>query len=600
MSLKRCIAIITILFILLAPFTVYAADNQTGEKYAESKLLYGQFVKPVRLALGENGDIYVLDGLTLKKYSNGRVEVVANMLADRERFAKYGLSEPEDIMTFRPGNMVYLNGAVYIAGYMMDRYLPPKEYRRTNASAIDSTDNFDVELGKVKLLLVRVTDHFEPIMVDKQFEFVATLIKTEYLRLLQNDRQYTSNPFYSDYLARFTAYLPLPNLVPSPDGTLYAIIRTACADERDWITYTYTDPDVGKLLDKVLKKYKDYRYYTFSKYNIYGLYKIYPDGRKEMLDEGELPSNIAGSYRQANQKHLSEFITITNQYMRTENNPLPYNPLIYAVPSSTDPENSVIVTNGHFIWKYNFKQLTCEEVKFTPGSPLYTADKDALISTYSYTPTMPRATKTLGIFFLGKHGVWRLYDDKYWQDLNFKIPWIDKTADWQIDENNRLIYYITRDGKLYSASFKHIMPIVNNNTAQSGATLKVIFDRNKEVIYGVNGSRGVYYEGDKLYAPIDPILAFLNINLYEDKITWVNDSTAKVPIEYKPLALSTTLTVRASKQGNVIQKHMPIDELMSKIYEITGKHYGWRYDPPTNTLYIEGQASDLPLFNGWW
>lgn len=586
MVLRRTIAALITILLLLMPAFVYAEEAKEDKKAAPPQLLYDKFTKPVKMAIGENGEIYVLDGLTLKRFNNGRVEKVASLLADRERFAKYGLGEPEDIMTFRPGNMVYLNGAIYVAGVMMDRNL-------SQAGQVPSDGR--VKLGTVRIVIMKVTDHFEPLLVDERYKFNADIPAIAYQRLLEGDRDYINDVRYKDYTYTFSHRIWIPNLVPTHDGAMYVILQAAFKDSSSLTQHIYTDSLVGKLLDKCKDNPKNYAYTSTP-----ALYKVYPDGRHEMLDEGILPSNIAGSYRQPNQKHLSEFVNIFNTYMETTNDAYPDKDLIYAVPSTTDRDSSVIVTNGHYIWKYNFKKLECEDVNFVPGSSLPTADQEALIPTYSYTPTMPRVTKNLGIFFLGKHGIWRLYQDKYWQDLNYKIPWIDVTSDWQIDEDRMKIYYTTRDGKLYSVDLAEIFGMHGGGPAASGNTLKVIYDRNREVIYGVKGSKGVYHENGKLYVPIDPILAFLNISLYEDGMEWIDDKYARVPVEYKPLALAITLRVRAEKQGDIVQKHMPIDELFDRIHAITGKWYSYRYDEATNTLYIDSTPNDLPLFDGYW
>ncbi len=89
-----------------------------------------------------------------------------------------------------------------------------------------------------------------------------------------------------------------------------------------------------------------------------------------------------------------------------------------------------------------------------PGNDMPSSNRRAIIPGALYSPTMPRTTNTLGTFFLGRGSedgltgkprgvVWRLYADRYYQDLGgpngISMPWIDVTADWQVDEESRTI-----------------------------------------------------------------------------------------------------------------------------------------------------------------
>ncbi|HHW44011.1 MAG TPA: hypothetical protein GXX25_09440 [Desulfotomaculum sp.] len=85
-----------ILLVLLVVPTIAAAEDAAAE---EPKTVYEGFVKPLRMAMGDDGAIFVLDGMSLKKCKDGQIAEVANLLASRKYFTKYGLGEIEDIYT---------------------------------------------------------------------------------------------------------------------------------------------------------------------------------------------------------------------------------------------------------------------------------------------------------------------------------------------------------------------------------------------------------------------------------------------------------------------------------------------------------------------
>lgn len=603
--MRRIIAIFLVLsvFITSGAGLATAGTFDHGLAYSDTtRTLCSGLVSPRKLTLGDNGELYILDGLVLKRYKDGQVTTVASMLDSRQYFEPYSLGEVEDIQSFRPGSMVYLNGAIYIAGLIVDRCIPPKHTGEWSYALNDYTS---IRLGTVMPIIVKATDHFEPLIVDKKARTYLELSPMEYRGLMLNDPAYTKNWMYWDYTTRFRN-LMIPNLTKSPDGAMYVIKDTAIHVPSYKLDYPlnvksdgiYTDSEVGRLKEKCEEEAKSLIG------QLAGLYKIYPDGRQEMLDEYIMPR----SDKLPHQEHLCRFINTFNKHLTDINDPYPDVDLTYAVPSETDPENSVIVTNGCYVWKYNFKNLTYEQLVLMPGNEMPTGNRTALMPDAHYSPTMPRTTKTLGTFFLGKNTVWRLYADRYYQDLGgpkgISVPWIDTTADWQVDEDNRMIYYLTRDGALKAVDFSHLIPKTQaqSNYQAPGNTFKVILDKNRDSIYGVNGPLGPYYEGNRLYVPIDPIVYMLDVSLLENQMTWTDSKTALVPLRYDRTNFKIYIKVRASKTGSIVQKHADIDELLQVVYELTGHRYSWRYDRPTNTLYLESGAGSIKLFDGntWW
>lgn len=604
--MKRIVAVFLAL-IMLTSLNIPSATAETLSyslnSYNTTKTLYTGLVNPRALAIGNNGELYILDGLVLKKYHNGQMITLASMLNSREYFKPYNLGEVEDIQSFRPGSMVYLDGALYVAGLIVDRCTPPKYRGEWNNAWRNYTS---VYLGDAMPIVIKITDHFEPLIVDYESRRDLNLSPQEYQALMLNDPAYTKSWIYWDYTTRFRN-LMIPNLAPSPDGALYVIKQTALKasgnwyyqDERRWrIITVYTDNRIGRLAEK----YKDLTESKIGRDE--ALYKIWPDGKQEILDEGV----IVWGEELPNQGTLASFIGVFNKQLQDVNDPYPDVNLRYAVPSETDPANSVIVTNGCYVWKYNFKNLTYEQLVLMPGNEMPTGNRTALMPDAHYSPTMPRTTKTLGTFFLGRGAVWRLYADRYYQDLGgpkgISVPWIDTTADWQVDEDNRMIYYLTRDGALKAVDFSHLIPKTQaqSNYQAPGNTFKVILDKNRDSIYGVNGPLGPYYEGNRLYVPIDPIVYMLDVSLLENQMTWTDSKTALVPLRYDRTNFKIYIKVRASKTGSIVQKHADIDELLQVVYELTGHRYSWRYDRPTNTLYLESGAGSIKLFDGntWW
>jgi len=346
----------------------------------------------------------------------------------------------------------------------------------------------------------------------------------------------------------------------------------------------FLDTEVGKLKDK----YKDYLNRAYGWY--IGIYKIYPDGRQEPIDEGELNSKD-GIPEQA---HLSKFISY-NKYKQEYFVNYPNIPRIWVLPSQTDPENSFIISNGEFLWKYNYKKFTNEWLPFVPGNQMETADPMGTYVGGLYLPAYPRVTNNLGVFYLGTETVWRHYRDKYYQDLGIQLPWLDKLNDWQVDEYNRKIYYLTTDGYLKVVDFSHKIPKVQSQTISSpsggtaftGSTFKVVSDRDVTTIWGIKGSVGPYYKGSKLYVPIDPVAKVLKVQVLESGLNWLGSNKASLPLRGSYTGIEEYVTVDARQEGSVIQKHMAIDELLDVIFRITGQRYNWRFDEPTNTLYLE-------------
>ncbi|MGB9804110.1 hypothetical protein [Desulfofundulus sp.] len=581
----RKILSLVLALLLLLPALPARADSAGSQ---EPRTVYKGFVKPLRVALGDDGAIYVLDGMVLKKCKAGQVTVVADMLASREYFAKYGLGEIEDLYTFRPGTMVYAGGALFITGLMVDRYLPPRPYFQSQ-----------YELGEPYTVTVKITDHFEPVLVEKSY--VTLNIDSDELRgLMLNDPSYTDHWMYQDYTARFRN-LYIPNLVPAPDGNMYVLKPTA----RESVpTISLVPGDDGNL-------HTGFRVRMTHGGGCWGLYKLYPDGHQEFLEEAEYSYPVDTRP----EKHfINDFIDTSNKYLREMNDPDPDNDTIYALPSHEDPETSVIACNESYLWKYNFKEHTYQQVEFIPGNEMPSGNGMSLMPDHVYSPTMPRATKTLGVFFLsgGEYGnAWRLYADRYYQDLgNLTLFGPAKVTDWTINEDTRTIYQLLDDGRLVAADFsKYVQYAPGQKPGQQGSgvefempgdTFKVMSDQNRQTIYGVKGPRGPYKKDGVLYVPIDPVAYILNISVHEDSMVQAAGNIYAIRLSNPRFGSSRYIKVYVDKKGDVIQKHASLDELMNAIYELTGMRYKVRYDVTTNTLYIQPEVGSMQLFEGWW
>jgi hypothetical protein len=582
--------LLIVLLVSLAASAIAAAEEP--EAAEEPKTVYNGFVKPLRVALGDDGAIYVLDGMSLKKCKGGQVTEVANLLASREYFARYGLGEIEDIYTFRPGTMVYTNGAIFVAGLMVDRREPTPWSNNATTYII----------GSAYIVTMKITDHFEPILVEEQEKFLE-LSREELHGLMLNDPDYTGRWMYQDYTTRFRN-LYIPNLTLAPDGNMYTIKPTALyvmgyGSDPDTLTHKGT----GKLYDE-----EKHGYYAYGR--TFALYKIYPDGSQELMEE-----ITYHPLKQKEIKLIKDFIGTSNKYLRSMNDPDPDNDTIYALPSHEDPETSVIACNESYVWKYNFKEHQYKQIDFIPGNEMPSGNKIALMPDRVYSPTMPRATKTLGVFFLsGPYdygGVWRLYADRYYQDFGkLTVYGLSKVADWAVDEDTRTIYQLLNDGRLVAIDFsKYVQyepgrkPGQQGNGAEfemPGETFKVMFDQNRQYIYGVKGSKGPYKRSGVLYVPIDPVAYILNISVHEDKMIQASGNVYAVMLSNPRFGSTRYIKVYVNREEDIIQKHASLDELMTAIYELTGLRYKTRYDVTTNTLYIQPGAGSMQLFEGWW
>lgn len=589
---------IALLVAVLLPLPALADDDAMPYEEMTRTICEG-FMKPLRIALGDDGSIYVLDGMVLKKYNDGQVSEVANLLDSSQYFAKYNLSEIEDLYTFRPGTMVYTHGAIFMAGLMMDR-CEPTPYNEDYEPGCGWNK---YKIGSAYSVIVKVTDHFEPILVEGQ-ALNLTIGEYEYQGLMRNDPSYTNKPIYKDYTTRFRN-LTIPNLTLAPDGNMYVIKDTAIKHmDHSNNTITLTHRDIGKLYDPKV-------HYIYSNWGgVPALYKIYPDGRQEILDE-----HTYHMFKESDKGTLDSFM-VSNKYLRKMNDSDPDNDTTYALPSQEDPENSVIVCNESYVWKYNFKTHTHGDIDFIPGNEMPNGNKVALMPDHVYAPTMPRTTKTLGNFFCNNYSgiIWRLYADRYYQDFGHLslIPYNDdqsSVVDWAIDEDKRTIYALLDSGKLTSVNFSnyvHYAPGQNGDfqmpgNAPDNTAFKVMFDQNRQTIYSVNGSRGPYTRDGSLYVPIDPVAYILDISVLEDTLCQtLTGNYYSIKLSNTNFNSTARVDIEIYREGDVIQKFAEINHLMDTIYKLTGMKYKTRYDVTTNTLYIQPETGSMQLFKGLW
>ncbi len=507
---------------------------------------------------------------------------------------QYGLGEIEDIYTFRPGTMVYTNGALFTVAVMVDRYSEPKPYGEYYPDGRPS----QYEIGEAYIVTVKITDHFEPILVEKYVGVTLKLGWEELHGLVLNDPDYTGHWMYQDYTTRFRN-LYIPNLILAPDGNMYVIKPTAIytighgSDPN-----TLTHRDIGKLYDE-----KKHGHYLGG---VPALYKIHPDGSQEIMEE-----TTYNPLKQKEIRLIKDFIDTSNKQLRWMNDPDPDNDTIYALPSHEDPETSVIACNESYVWKYNFKEHQYRQIDFIPGNEMPSGNKIALMPDHVYSPTMPRATKTLGVFFLSGNKVWRLYADRYYQDFGkLTVYGLSKIADWAVDEDTRTIYQLLNDGRLVAIDFSKYVQYEPGRKAgrqgngaefeMPGETFKVMFDQNRQYIYGVKGSKGPYKRSGVLYVPIDPVVYILKLSVHEDKMIQDSGNVYAVMLSNPNFGSTRYIKVYVNREGGVIQKHASLDELMTAIYELTGLRYKTRYDVTTNTLYIQPGAGSMQIFEGWW
>ena len=624
--------------VVLSTGSAFAANVPIKDKVPKLKPvpIDTNLTKPRSIAI-ENGIIYVMDGLKLKKYKDGKIIETVDFLKSGPYLEKYGLGELEDLYTLRHGSLAVKDGVAYLGGVMLDRFKEPKyngEYKIYT-------------LGITYIVIFKITDHFEPIHIDRGDYF--TLGHYEYEGLMKGDPRYVDDPVNSDYIYRIRGIIP--NLIKAHDGRIITVMdnmwispywhmiwdedRNKAAYE-DGMAYFYMGGDLIKQTDAVIdydsstrtiediKNGKgrtslngkgDVKYFLkdpdkpFLKGHTPGLFEVLTEPRPlhyavKPLDEAFIPLSELDKTK----FHLSYFVTIHNKYVKAMNGPSPEN-RVYAIPSIWDP-GWYIVFNGEFTYLYNPAESKYKTWEFVPGNSLPSmAGVNRGLYTIDFSPTRPCIVKD-GIMFISRTGtVWRLYADKYAQDFGSIIPFGWSVIDWTADDENRTFYALMKNTvgekpkyMLASMDYSYLIPKAVNleQKASPGVDHFTVIKDNSTKLVGVNGSKGVFKKNGSLYVPIDPVLYMVNISIHEDKIINNPDGTISVMISNDAAGESTYITAISSREGTVLQKHMPVDELFDTIYRLTGQRYTYNYDEATNTLYINTKPGTLQLFDGWW
>lgn len=592
--MRRTVCFLLVVVMVLCTWVPPAAAG-VGEdiKYPpknKPELVLKGIGNPLKIAVGDRGEVYILDGLVVKKWENGKLTRVADMLSSKDYFAPYGLDDPEDLLTFRPGDMVYTQGALYICGPIVDRYPTPKPWG----------ENW-VTLGQAMYMIVKITDHFEPFIVDDYAKIDLHLPRSDYDLLIKGStNEIDNNPYYQDWINRFSNFVTVPNLLLGNDGCLYVTKNTATKYSALFKEIIYTDRRWGTFKEE----HKDNKFYmeALTKYestrcdNIRGVYRIHLDGRVEMLDEGvhriDSPKDV---------DHVSWFLGY-NKYMFGSNSPKMAMTMEYVIPTN-DPD-VVLVTNGHWMHRYNTVTFQHERFQAYPGNewPSLKGGTVFMPDVY-FSVTYPRLTRDLGVMFFGNGAIWRLYEFKYYQDLSYAIEIpasIYDMLDWRFDEDRRLVYWLQSDGCLYRVSIANVLP-TKRTTLASDLPFRVKYDFEHKTTYGSGDTYGVPYTRDgKTYVPVDAVLKALNLRGEIGNDFKKTDKQYVLPVVNPLTSLETKVVVEVLPRGQLCTLYVDIDDFLARIYEITGQRYTWSYDPPTNILYIKPTAETLPLFNWWW
>ncbi|NPV27759.1 MAG: hypothetical protein HPY81_10060 [Firmicutes bacterium] len=428
----------------------------------------------------------------------------------------------------------------------------------------------------------------------------------EYEAMLHGSPEFQNHVFWHDWTDRFCSFISIPNLILGPDGAMYVTKNTATRFTDGWNFATYSDRQCGTLkkrrpeLASIIDGYpltdrngKVTGWHQPSYVNnVRAVYRIYPDGRQEMLDEGTVPLIPPEGV-----EHISWWFT-PNRYIA---------PLIrdgyavrddYVVP--TDNPDVVLATSGCWLWQYNVKTFEYKRIQPVPGNEWPTGNRTVFAPDEHFTPTKPRLTKTLGVFFAGTGTFWRLYNGQYYQDLGGLGAGYDSIADYSVDEDNRLIYVLTKNGQLLRVDFSDVLPKMEiKQTGEAISTqhphpFRVRYERNNFAMYGTDEKYAMpYNKGGSLYVPVDAVMQAMNL--------W-----AFVAKDIPPDATSTQIinTIQTKIDADIVRYpdgkvvyYVPIDKLLAKVYEITGQKFTWSYDAPSNILYINCAPGAIPLFD---
>lgn len=623
--MRKIITGILAVFIFFNPLITTVAAQPTHN--IEGKVLIDNLLSPLRVATGDRGEVYILDGPELKKYENGKLTTMANLINSAKYFAPYGLDDLEDLYSFRPGTMIYMDGAVYVMGYMVDMNIPPiiKPGRFGDGHDFGT----GIILGNVYLVTLKITDHFEPVdvpyfgMKDQPLDYglpfwrfgrELAITKREYDALMLNDPAYTKDWQYSDYTALFRNSLIIPNLVKAPGGKAIVIKPTmletryhASSNGSYYWDYQYSNKTLNDV-KTILGSHAPYVYDPLEREttsrSILGAYYVWPNNKQQLINEGFI-SNEAAVRNDAST--IEKIVTVFNKYTMMETDLFPDNNTIYALPSYTDPENTLILCNSTYIWKYDLKTATYDALEFVAGNQMKTSNADFLIPSLHYSPTHPRPTEDLGIFFLGLGSVWRLYKDKYWQDLSGEglvIPF-NTTLDWAIDEENRIAYVLTTNNELVSYDFSPIIAktpasktSAENNTKRP---YSVMLDKSLQTMYLFKDPNPPPINDGKFYVPAIAIFNLLGINSVIEESTPIDDIFELIPLKYSRRGTKATIKGYIYSKDNSVNTQIWADifDVLDVVYQLTGQRYSYSFDETTNTLYINSEHGTISLFNGW-
>lgn len=525
----------------------------------------GVLANPMAMALGPNNTVYIADGVLLRKLENGVLTTVANLANDKDRLARWNLAELRDVATLKVASMVYQDGAIYLYAFMLDKddNGPGRGYQPQNWPPDQITS---MRLGRIYYVFFKVTDHFEPLLVEKvgTYEppiqrYEGTLINSEDF-LTRMDRDYV---FFDNYA--------WPNLVPAGDGSFYVLKNTAKAE-------SYLKPNEAGTYQRALplteKDDWDYK-------PLLALFKVWPDGQQEILSTAPMVDHTKSAWYSA--IHAGEW----------------YPNAMHAKALPSGRPNTVIINSYGGLQFYNWQTNEFEDIDYfnlsNMGSlDIYQKVQPGFAPVIEYNPLYAQYVPGHGhYFFYPGRPIWRLYREYYVQGLVEKGAYPGEAkdfVDWAVAQDGTTIYTLWGDClrviRVKSRGFEDLAG--TGDFQADGRTFAVKMKEKPRSVFNLKSDRGPYSRNGHLYLPIDPVLEITGA-----RFDWKSAGHSPVITVYGPTSLGLPLRVETYDYHDpytgwdYIIRFSEADELFRVLGAVTGEDYRYSYDPLTNWLYIE-------------
>lgn len=529
----------------------------------------GIIANPQAMAMGPNGTVYIADGVLLRKLENGVLTTVASLANDKDRLARWNLAELRDVATLKVASMVYQDGAIYLYAFMLDKddSGPRRKYQPQSWPPDQITS---MRLGRIYYVFFKVTDHFEPLLVEKVGTYEPHI--EQYEGSLMNSENFLTR-MNRDYV--FFDNYAWPNLVPAGDGSFYVLKNAAKAE-------SYLKPGEPGANQRALplteKDDWDYK-------PLLALFKVWPDGRQEILSDAPMSDHTKTAWYSS--AHAGEWY--------------PNAMCAKALPSKRP--NTVIINSYSGLQYYNWQTNAWEDIDYynlsNMGSlDIYEKVRPGFAPTTEYIPLYAQHVPGHGIYFLypGKP-IWRLYDEYYVQGLVEKDKYpgeAEDFVDWTIAPDGTTIYTLWGDCirmiKIKSKAFADLAAAssADSDFQADGRTFCVKMKEKPRVVMDLKSDRGPFSRDGRLYLPIDPIVEITGA-IYD----WKSAGHDQVITICGPTSLTMPLRVETYDYHDpytgwdYIIRFSEADELFRVLGAVTGEDYRYSYDPLINWLYIE-------------